>query len=413
MQEVANLIVDTLNGLIWGKVLIWLLVASGVYFTLRLGLIQFRHFGHTFMVLKGSRQSDDSGISSFQALCTSLAARVGTGNVAGVAVAITLGGAGAIFWMWVIALLGMATGFVEATLAQLFKIRDDKGQFRGGPAYYMEKGLGARWMGVLFSIFLIIAFGFVFNAVQANTITGAMLGAFGVSTWISGLAVVVLTALIIFGGLRAIARFSELAVPFMAAAYLLVALGIIAINLAEMPAVFELIFKSAFGLHEAAAGGIGAAIMNGFKRGLFSNEAGMGSAPNAAASATPYPPHPASQGYVQMAGVFIDTILICTASAAIILLAGPQPGEGIMLVQNALTSEVGDWGKYFLAVIILFFAFTSIVANYFYAENCLVFLEHSHPAGLLGFRLAVLGMVMFGALASMPFVWNLADLSMG
>lgn len=413
MQEVANLIVDTLNGLIWGKVLIWLLVASGVYFTLRLGLIQFRHFGHTFMVLKGSRQSDDYGISSFQALCTSLAARVGTGNVAGVAVAITLGGAGAIFWMWVIALLGMATGFVEATLAQLFKIRDDKGQFRGGPAYYMERGLGARWMGVLFSIFLIIAFGFVFNAVQANTITGAMQGAFGVSTWISGLAVVVLTALIIFGGLRAIARFSELAVPFMAAAYLLVALGIIAMNLAEMPAVFELIFKSAFGLHEAAAGGIGAAIMNGFKRGLFSNEAGMGSAPNAAASATPYPPHPASQGYVQMAGVFIDTILICTASAAIILLAGPQPGEGIMLVQNALTSEVGDWGKYFLAVIILFFAFTSIVANYFYAENCLVFLEHSHPAGLLWFRVAVLGMVMFGALASMPFVWNLADLSMG
>ena len=413
MQEVANLIVDTLNGLIWGKVLIWLLVASGVYFTLRLGLIQFRHFGHTFMVLKGSRQSDDYGISSFQALCTSLAARVGTGNVAGVAVAITLGGAGAIFWMWVIALLGMATGFVEATLAQLFKIRDDKGQFRGGPAYYMERGLGARWMGVLFSIFLIIAFGFVFNAGQANTITGAMQGAFGVSAWISGLAVVVLTALIIFGGLRAIARFSELAVPFMAAAYLLVALGIIAMNLAEMPAVFELIFKSAFGLHEAAAGGIGAAIMNGFKRGLFSNEAGMGSAPNAAASATPYPPHPASQGYVQMAGVFIDTILICTASAAIILLAGPQPGEGIMLVQNALTSEVGDWGKYFLAVIILFFAFTSIVANYFYAENCLVFLEHSHPAGLLWFRVAVLGMVMFGALASMPFVWNLADLSMG
>ncbi|MBP8184974.1 MAG: alanine:cation symporter family protein [Pseudomonas sp.] len=413
MHAAANLVVDTLNGLIWGKILIWLLVASGVYFTLRLGLLQFRHFGHTFSVLKGSRQSDESGISSFQALCTSLAARVGTGNVAGVAVAITLGGAGAIFWMWVIALLGMATGFVEATLAQLFKIRDAKGQFRGGPAYYMERGLGARWMGVLFSIFLIIAFGFVFNAVQANTITGAMQGAFGVSTWLSGLAIVALTALIIFGGLRAIARFSELAVPFMAAAYLLVAMVIIAMNISEMPAVFELIFKSAFGLHEAAAGGIGAAIMNGFKRGLFSNEAGMGSAPNAAASATPYPPHPASQGYVQMAGVFIDTILICTASAAIILLAGPQPGEGIMLVQNALTSEVGDWGKYFLAVIILFFAFTSIVANYFYAENCLVFLEHSHPAGLLWFRLAVLGMVMFGALASMPFVWNLADLSMG
>ncbi|MBA5023905.1 alanine:cation symporter family protein [Pseudomonas aeruginosa] len=344
MQEFATQVVDLLNGLIWGKILIWLLVGCGLYFTVRLGLIQFRHFGHTFSVLKGSRQSDDSGISSFQALCTSLAARVGTGNVAGVAVAITLGGPGAVFWMWAIALVGMATGFVEATLAQLFKIRDDKGQFRGGPAYYMEKGLGARWMGILFSIFLIIAFGFVFNSVQANTITGAMQGAFGVPTWISG---------------------------------------------------------------------IGAAILNGFKRGLFSNEAGMGSAPNAAASATPYPPHPASQGYVQMAGVFIDTLLICTASAAIILLAGPQEGEGIMLVQNALTSQVGDWGRYFLAVIILFFAFTSIVANYFYAENCLVFLEHNHLAGLLIFRLIVLAMVMFGALASLPFVWNLADVSMG
>lgn len=204
MQEFATQVVDLLNGLIWGKILIWLLVGCGLYFTVRLGLIQFRHFGHTFSVLKGSRQSDDSGISSFQALCTSLAARVGTGNVAGVAVAITLGGPGAVFWMWAIALVGMATGFVEATLAQLFKIRDDKGQFRGGPAYYMEKGLGARWMGILFSIFLIIAFGFVFNSVQANTITGAMQGAFGVPTWISGIAVVILTALIIFGGLRSI-----------------------------------------------------------------------------------------------------------------------------------------------------------------------------------------------------------------
>ncbi|VFT45844.1 amino acid permease [Pseudomonas aeruginosa] len=240
-----------------------------------------------------------------------------------------------------------------------------------------------------------------------------MQGAFGVPTWISGIAVVILTALIIFGGLRSIARFSELAVPFMAVAYLLLAVGIILFNLSELPGVLEMVVKSAFGWHEAAAGGIGAAILNGFKRGLFSNEAGMGSAPNAAASATPYPPHPASQGYVQMAGVFIDTLLICTASAAIILLAGPQEGEGIMLVQNALTSQVGDWGRYFLAVIILFFAFTSIVANYFYAENCLVFLEHNHLAGLLIFRLIVLAMVMFGALASLPFVWNLADVSMG
>ena len=427
MQDMANQVVDLLNGLIWGKVLIWLLVGCGLYFSARLGLIQFRHFGHIFSVLRGSRQSDAAGISPFQALCTSLAARVGTGNVAGVAVAITLGGPGAIFWMWMIALVGMATAFVEATLAQLFKTRDARGQFRGGPAYYMERGLGARWMGVLFSIFLIIAFGFVFNSVQANTISGALIGAFGldwgtlsiagspvqVAALAIGALLVVLTGLIIFGGLRSIARFSELAVPFMAAAYLLLALVLILLNLDQLPGIFVLIVKSAFGLHEAAAGGIGAAIMNGVKRGLFSNEAGMGSAPNVAAAATPYPPHPASQGYVQMAGVFIDTILICTASAAIILLAGPQAGEGIGLVQNALTSQVGGWGQYFLALIILFFAFTSIVANYSYAESCLVFLEHNHASGLLLFRLLVLAMVMFGALASLPFVWNLADVSMG
>lgn len=427
MHEIANHVVGAINNLIWGSILIWLLVGCGVYFTLRLKLIQFRHFGHVFSVLKGSGKSDESGISSFQALCTSLAARVGTGNIAGVAVAITLGGPGAIFWMWVIALVGMATGFVEATLAQLFKTRDDKGQFRGGPAYYMEQGLNARWMGVLFSIFLIIAFGFVFNSVQSNTIADAMVSAFdlqwgswvvgGITISLSNLAVGVvltlLTAIIIFGGLRSIARFSSWAVPFMAVAYLIMAVVLILLNLSQIPDVLMLIVKSAFGLHEAAAGGIGAAILNGFKRGLFSNEAGMGSAPNVAAAATPYPPHPASQGYVQMAGVFIDTLLICTASAAIILLAGPQEGEGITLVQNALTSQAGDWSQYFLAVIILFFAFTSIVANYSYAESCLVFLEHHHLAGLLIFRLLVLAMVMFGAVASLPFVWSLADASMG
>ena len=413
MQDFANQAVDLLNGLIWGKILIWLLVGSGLYFTIRLGVIQVRHFGQMLRVIRAGGKSDASGISPFEALCVSIAARVGTGNVAGVAVAITLGGPGAVFWMWVIALVGMATGFVEATLAQLFKVRDDNGQFRGGPAYYMEKGLGARWMGVLFSIFLIIAFGFVFNSVQSNTIAGAMRGAFDVPEWICGLAVVVLAGLIIFGGLRSIARFTSLAVPFMAVAYLLVALVLMVVNLDEMPGIFSLIVRSAFGLEEAAAGGIGAAIMNGFKRGLFSNEAGMGSAPHAAAAATPYPPHPVAQGYVQMAGVFIDTMLICTASAAIILLAGPQEGEGIQLVQNALTAEAGGWAQYFLAVIILFFAFTSIVANYFYAENCLIFLGRNHSSGLAVFRVLVLAMVMFGALASLPFVWNLADVAMG
>jgi AGCS family alanine or glycine:cation symporter len=427
MQNLLTSVVDALNGVIWGWLLIWLLVGVGIYFTIRLGALQFLHFAHAFGVLKGSRRNDASGISSFQALCTSLAARVGTGNIAGVAVAITLGGPGAVFWMWVIALVGMATGFVEATLAQLYKTRDDQGQFRGGPAYYMARGLKAPWMGALFSVFLILAFGFAFNSVQSNTIADTMVSAFRLD-WGSlgfagfsidsaaltvGVALVVMTALVIFGGLRSIARFSELVVPVMAVAYLAVALWLIATNLGAIPAILTLIFKSAFGLHEAAAGGLGAAILNGFKRGLFSNEAGMGSAPNAAASATPYPPHPVSQGYVQMVGVFIDTLLICTASAAVVLLAGPQSGEGAVLVQNSMVAQVGEWGRYFLAVIVFFFAFTSIVANYFYAENCLVYLQRGRPRGLAFFRLLVLIMVLFGAVASLPFVWNLADVSMG
>ncbi|PSJ45966.1 alanine/glycine:cation symporter family protein [Zobellella taiwanensis] len=414
-------IIAFINDLLWGTVLIYLLLGVGVFFTLRLGFIQFRHFGHMFSVLRNSRKSDAAGISSFQALCTSLAARVGTGNLAGVAVALYLGGPGAIFWMWLIALIGMSTAFVESTLAQLYKVKDEDGNYRGGPAYYMEKGLGMRWMGVLFAIFLIIAFGLVFNAVQANSISAAMQVAFGVPDWATGVALVLLAGLIIFGGLRTIARFAELVVPFMALAYLLIALVVVALNISELPGVLALIVKSAFGLEQAGGGAMGYAIsqalINGIKRGLFSNEAGMGSAPNAAASATPYPPHPASQGYVQMLGVFTDTIIICTCTASIILLSGQfEPGSGITgveLTQRALSNEVGEWGNTFIAIAILFFAFTSIVANYAYAENNLIFLEHNHKAGLLVFRLFVLGMVMFGSIGELPTIWAMADASMG
>ncbi|UUM31121.1 alanine/glycine:cation symporter family protein [Vibrio japonicus] len=414
-------IINLMNDLLWGSILVYLLVGVGIYFTVRLGFIQFRHFGHMFSVLKNSRKADSAGISSFQALCTSLAARVGTGNMAGVAVALTAGGPGAIFWMWLIAMLGMATSFAESTLAQLYKTKDDDGNYRGGPAYYMEKGLGMRWMGVLFSIFLIIAFGLVFNAVQANSIAGAMNAAFGWNETYVGVAVVLLSAVVIFGGIKRIARVAEMIVPAMALAYLVLALFVMFMNIEKLPAVLTLIFKSAFGLQEAAAGGLGYAIaqamINGIKRGLFSNEAGMGSAPNAAASATPYPPHPASQGYVQMLGVFTDTIVICSATVAIILMSGEYVphGEvtGIELTQNALSSQVGDWGSVFVAVAIFFFAFTSIIANYSYAETNLIFLEHNHKAGLSIFRIVVLGMVMFGAVASLPIVWALADVSMG
>ncbi|EGR1891316.1 alanine:cation symporter family protein [Vibrio vulnificus] len=414
-------LINLMNDLLWGSILVYLLVGVGIYFTVRLGFIQFRHFGHMFSVLKNSRKSDNAGISSFQALCTSLAARVGTGNMAGVAVALTAGGPGAIFWMWLIAMLGMATSFAESTLAQLYKTKDDDGNYRGGPAYYMEKGLGMRWMGVLFSIFLIIAFGLVFNAVQANSIANAMQNAFGWENAYVGVVIVVLSGVIIFGGIKRIARTAELIVPVMALAYLVLALFVMFSNLEKLPDVLMLIFKSAFGLQEAAAGGLGYAIaqamINGIKRGLFSNEAGMGSAPNAAASATPYPPHPASQGYVQMLGVFMDTIVICSATVAIILMSGEYVphGEitGIELTQLALSSQVGSWGGIFVAVAIFFFAFTSIIANYSYAETNLVFLEHNHKAGLNVFRLVVLGLVGFGAIAPLPVVWALADVSMG
>ncbi|EGR7968805.1 sodium:alanine symporter family protein [Vibrio vulnificus] len=414
-------LINLMNDLLWGSILVYLLVGVGIYFTVRLGFIQFRHFGHMFSVLKNSRKSDNAGISSFQALCTSLAARVGTGNMAGVAVALTAGGPGAIFWMWLIAMLGMATSFAESTLAQLYKTKDDDGNYRGGPAYYMEKGLGMRWMGVLFSIFLIIAFGLVFNAVQANSIANAMQNAFGWENAYVGVVIVMLSGVIIFGGIKRIARTAELIVPVMALAYLALALFVMLSNLEKLPDVLMLIFKSAFGLQEAAAGGLGYAIaqamINGIKRGLFSNEAGMGSAPNAAASATPYPPHPASQGYVQMLGVFMDTIVICSATVAIILMSGEYVphGEitGIELTQLALSSQVGSWGGIFVAVAIFFFAFTSIIANYSYAETNLVFLEHNHKAGLNVFRLVVLGLVGFGAIAPLPVVWALADVSMG
>ncbi|NEY29209.1 sodium:alanine symporter family protein [Escherichia coli] len=414
-------LISFINNILWGSVLIYLLIGTGIFFTIRTGFIQFRHFGHMFSVLKNSNKSDSSGISSFQALCTSLAARVGTGNLTGVAIAITAGGPGAVFWMWVVAIIGMATSFIESTLAQLYKTKDDQGNYRGGPAYYMEKGLGMRWMGVLFSIFLIIAFGLVFNAVQSNSIAQATAVAFGVKPLYAGIVLVLLSGAIIFGGLRSIAKTAELIVPFMAIAYLTLAFWVVGHNLSRMPEVLLLIFKSAFGLQEAAAGavgyGIAQAMTQGIQRGLFSNEAGMGSAPNAAASATPYPPHPASQGYVQMFGVFIDTLVICSATAAIILSSGAldhAPGaiSGIELTQRALASSVGGWGSIFIATAIFFFGFTSIIANYSYAESNLVFLEHNHPAGLMLFRCCTLGMVMFGTLAELPLVWKMADLSM-
>lgn len=413
-------IVDSLNSILWGYVLVYGLLGVGVFFTIRLGFLQFLNFGEMIRAIRGSRDSDVHGISPFQALCTSLASRVGTGNLAGVAVALYLGGAGAIFWMWMVALVGMATGYAESTLAQLYKVRDGKGQYRGGPAVYITKGLKAPWAGGVFAVCLILSFGLVFNAVQANSIADAMQGAFGVPKLWVGIVIAVLAGTVIFGGLRSIVRFAELVVPLMAGIYVLIALVIMAIHITEVPGVLMTIVKSAFGLEEAAggaAGSITAAMLNGIKRGLFSNEAGMGSAPNIAATATPAPHHPSSQGLVQAFGVFVDTIIICTATAVMILLSGVmEPGSGItgtQLTQDAMQSHIGESGAYFIAIAILFFAFTSIVANYTYAENALIHLGGDNTAAITMLRSAVLGMVVWGSYEAVVTVFNAADASMG
>lgn len=413
-------VVDFLNSILWGYVLVYGLLAVGVFFTIRLGFLQFLHFGEMIRAIRGSRESDVHGISPFQALCTSLASRVGTGNLAGVAVALYLGGAGAIFWMWMVALVGMATGYAESTLAQLYKQRDGKGQYRGGPAVYIAKGLGSPVAGGVFAVCLILSFGLVFNAVQANSIADAMQGAFGIPKLWVGVGVAVLAGVVIFGGLRSIVRFAELVVPFMAGLYILIALGIMVVNYDQVGEVLALIVKSAFGLSEATggvAGSITAAMLNGIKRGLFSNEAGMGSAPNIAATATPAPHHPSSQGLVQAFGVFVDTIVICTATAVMILLSGVlEPGNGVtgtQLTQDAMAGHIGEFGNYFIAIAILFFAFTSIVANYTYAENALVYLGGDNALALNLLRSAALAMVVWGGYEAVVTVFNAADASMG
>jgi len=413
-------VIGFLNTIFWGYVLIYGLLAVGLYFTIRLKLLQVIHFPEMIRCVVGSSDTDRAGISPFQALCTSLASRVGTGNLAGVAVALYLGGPGAIFWMWMVATLGMATAFAESALAQLYKVKDAEGQYRGGPAFYIWRGLGARWAGVLFSICLLISFGLVFNAVQANSIADAMQGAFGIPKIGTGLVLALLAGVIIFGGIAAIARVAEYVVPFMALGYLAVAAYVVIIHITEVPAMIGTIVGSAFGVSQAAggvAGSVAAAMLNGVKRGLFSNEAGMGSAPNIAAVATPDPHHPVSQGFVQSLGVFIDTLLICTATALMILFSGVlAPGSGVtgtQLTQQALEVHIGAAGPYFIAVAIFFFAFTSIIGNYAYAEGALVFLGLDSRTARTVLRTAVLAMVVWGATETVATVFDAADASMG
>lgn len=409
-----------INEVLWGSIMIYLLLGAGIWFTLRSGFIQFRYIRKFGRSLKNSVTPQPGGLTSFQALCTSLAARLGGGNLAGVALAISAGGPGAVFWMWMTALLGMATSFAESSLAQLYKEKDKRGQFRGGPAWYMARGLGMRWMGVLFSLFLLLAYGLIFNTVQANSVAHAMRYAFSCPEWLAGLALASIVLLTISFGLKGIARLMQWLVPIMALLWVAASLFVAALHLEQVPGVLATIVKSAFGWREAASGALGytfsQALMAGFQRGMFSNEAGMGSTPNAAAAASSWPPHPAAQGIVQMIGVFTDTIIICSASAMILLLAGPVPHAsgtvGIQLLQQALVTLTGGWGAGFVSLILILFAFSSIVVNYLYAENNLIFLKLDSRAAIGTLRLGVILMVVAGSLLSMPLVWQLADIIM-
>ena len=414
-MEMILKLIDGLNTFLWSYILIAMLITLGLYFTVRTKFVQFRYFKEMFRLLGdgASKENKEEGkVSSFQAFCISTASRVGTGNIAGIAIAIVTGGPGAIFWMWLIALVGSASSFVESTLAQIYKVKDGK-SFRGGPAYYIEQGLKKKWMGVTFAILITVSFGFVFNAVQANTVSQAFNTAFGVDKLTMGIILAVLTALVIFGGVDRIAKVSEVIVPIFAGLYILVALFVIATNITELPGIFKLIFESAFGLREITMGTMGGMMLTGIKRGLFSNEAGMGSAPNAAAAADVS--HPVKQGLIQTLGVFTDTLVICSATAFIIILYPTymQTGlTGIELTQAALSSHIGPIGNIFIAVCIFLFAFSSIVGNYYYGQSNMEFINLS-KTGLNIFRALVVAMVLLGSLTKVQVVWNLADVSMG
>jgi len=414
MEKFVEDLVSSANDLLWSSVLIVVLVALGLYFTVRMGFVQFRMFPEMVRLLfKDGMKREKGQVSSFQAFAIGTAARVGTGNIAGVATAIALGGPGAVFWMWVIALIGSASAFVESTLAQVYKIRDGR-TWRGGPAYYMERALGQRWLGILFAILITFSFGFAFNSVQSNTISLSMSNQFGVSTTTVGIILALVTAVIIFGGIQSIAVLSSIIVPVMAGGYILLATWIMITNASLLPEVFGLIFsEGVLGLQQLFGGAIGAMVLQGIRRGLFSNEAGMGSAPNAAATAEVS--HPVKQGLIQSFSVFVDTLIICTSTAMIILLSGVAGSEsfaGVELTQAALTAEVGPIATSFLTIAIFLFAFSSILGNYYYGETNIQFISEKKIYVTL-YRIGVVGMVLFGAVRSAGLVWSIADVFMG
>ncbi|CAI6268893.1 MULTISPECIES: alanine/glycine:cation symporter family protein [Bacillus] len=408
MESFFNSLINIPSDFIWNY-LFYILIGLGLFFTIRFGFIQFRYFIEMFRIV-GEKPEGNKGVSSMQAFFISAASRVGTGNLTGVALAIATGGPGAVFWMWVVAAVGMASSFVESTLAQLYKVRDGE-DFRGGPAYYIQKGLGARWLGIVFAVLITVSFGLIFNAVQTNTIAGALDGAFHVNKIVVAIVLAVLTAFIIFGGLKRVVAVSQLIVPVMAGIYILIALFVVITNITAFPGVIATIVKNALGFEQVVGGGIGGIIVIGAQRGLFSNEAGMGSAPNAAATA--HVSHPAKQGFIQTLGVFFDTFIICTSTAFIILLYSVTPkGDGIQVTQAALNHHIGGWAPTFIAVAMFLFAFSSVVGNYYYGETNIEFIKTS-KTWLNIYRIAVIAMVVYGSLSGFQIVWDMADLFMG
>jgi len=421
MDKLTELI-STTNNWITTHILIVMLIGAGIYFTIRTGFVQIRLFGQMVKQVFDSRDVDGDGISSFQAFAIGIASRVGTGNIAGVAIAVTLGGPGAVFWMWLVAFLGMATAFIEATLAQLFKIRWHDGTFRGGPAFYIQRGLGSRTWGVVFALFLICSFGISFEMVQANTIAATLETQFKVSPWATAAILLVLCGPIVYGGLKAVAKASEIVAPLMAIVYIGLAVAVVLMNLDKVGPTFSLIVENAFGLRETLgglAGSMSAAMMNGVRRGLFSNEAGEGSAPNAASTA--HVTHPAKQGLIQSAGVFVDTILVCSATAFILFNADPEALKpywassdpaGADMTITALESTLGSWAGPVMVVLICVFAGSSVIGNFAYAEVNMDFLTKGKAWGDKLLKAIVIVSIVLGSVAELKLVWNFADLTM-
>ena len=402
--------ISPINNFMWTYVLIVLLLGGGFYFTLRSKFVQIVNIKEMFRLLKKESHPHKKQISSLQAFFIGAASRIGVGNIAGVALAISIGGPGAVFWMWVVALLGGASAFVESTLAQIYKIKDSDGNFKGGPSYYIQKQLGQRQMGIGFSICLIITFGFAFNSSQSNTIA-ASLSAYQINPILIGLVLSILTLILIIGGVQRIAHATSIIVPIMAFLYIGIGLYVVVLNITQIPGLIVLIVKSAFGLEQFMGATFGTVLIQGVKRGLFSNEAGMGSAPNAAAAA--FVSHPAKQGFIQTLGVYFDTLVVCSITAFIILLAPNYMSglKGIELTQVSLTSLIGGWAHEFLVVAIFFFAFSSILGNYFYGEVNVKYISE-RPIVLYLYRAGVIAMIFIGSVASLDFVWTFADLSM-